>query len=196
MTFSHLNKRTHLYLSLFLLPWFLMYCVSSLMFSHRELFNNKIKPEWTQQFDRSYNLPIQENDDLRKIALGVLKDVDMEGPFWINFRKNRSRFIINRFDTWSATRLIYYIDEQRLTAENKKFTFRDSLTRMHARGGFQQELMLSDLWAILVDIICVSFLIWIATGIYMWWKIKPSRSWGFITMASGFLCFLIFLLTL
>ena len=196
MTFNHLNKRTHLYLALFLLPWFLMYSISSLMFSHRQLFKNKIEPEWTKQIDRSYNLPIQEEDDLRKIALQILKDVDMEGSFWVNLQKDLSRLNINQFDSWSATRLIYHIDEQRLTAEHKKFTLRDSLTRMHARGGFQQESTLMDVWAIIVDIVCISFLIWIATGIYMWWNIKPSRSWGFIALGGGFLCYMIFLLAL
>ncbi len=196
MTFSHLNKRSHLYLALFLLPWFLLYSISSLMISHRQLFKDRIKPEWTKQIDRSYDLPIPENADLRRIASQILKDVEMEGSFWVNLQKNQSRLNINRFDTWSATRLVYYIDEHRLTAEHKKFTMHESLIRMHTRGGFQQESMLSDIWAILVDIVSVGFLIWIATGIYMWWKIKPSRAWGFIALGGGFFCYVIFLMIL
>ncbi len=196
MTFSNLNKRSHLYLALFLLPWFLLYSMSSLMISHRQLFKDRTEPEWTKQIDRSYDLPIPENADLRKIALQVLKDVDMEGSFWVNLQENQGRLNINRFDTWSAIRLVYHIDEQRLTAEHKKFTIRESLLRMHTRGGFQQESMLSDVWAVIVDIVCVGFLIWMATGIYMWWQIKPSRSWGFIALGGGFLCYMIFLMAL
>ena len=34
MTFAQLNRRTHLYLGLALLPWFFMYGISSLPFAH------------------------------------------------------------------------------------------------------------------------------------------------------------------
>ena len=38
MTFSHLNRRVHLYLGLALLPWFFMYGISSLPFAHNQFF--------------------------------------------------------------------------------------------------------------------------------------------------------------
>lgn len=195
MTFNHINKRTHLYLALFLLPWFLMYGLSSVLINHKQLLKSSGDPEWTKQMDRSYNLTISENADLRKIAIQVLKDLDMDGPFRVNLQKNKHRLNINRFDSWSLTRLVYYIDEQRLTSENQKFDKRGFLVRMHTKGGFQQESLLSDFWAIIIDLVCIGFLIWMATGIYMWWKIKSSRSWGFITLGGGLICYLIFLLT-
>ena len=34
MTFSHVNRRVHLYLALALLPWFFMYGISSVPFVH------------------------------------------------------------------------------------------------------------------------------------------------------------------
>ena len=38
MTFSHANRRLHLYLALGLLPWLLMYGASSLPFAHGQFF--------------------------------------------------------------------------------------------------------------------------------------------------------------
>ena len=38
MTFSHVNRRVHLYLGLFLLPWLFMYGISSLPFAHAPFF--------------------------------------------------------------------------------------------------------------------------------------------------------------
>lgn len=195
MTFNHVNKRTHLYLALFLLPWFLMYGLSSLLINHKQLLKEPNEQQWTKQLDRSYDIPIPENADLRKIAHQVLKDLDMEGSFWVNLDKNKNRLNVNRFDSWSITRLVFHIDEQRLTSEYKKFDKREFLLRMHTKGGFQQESLLSDFWAIIIDFVCFGFLIWMATGIYMWWKIKPTRSWGFITLAGGFICFVIFIFT-
>ncbi len=39
MTFSHLNRRLHVYLAPGLLPWFLMYAASSLPFAHSQFFD-------------------------------------------------------------------------------------------------------------------------------------------------------------
>lgn len=195
MTFDHFNKRTHLYLALFLLPWFLMYGLSSLLINHKELLKDPNEGAWTQQADRSYDRPVPDDADLREIAYQVLNDVDMKGSFWVNLDENRNRLNINRFDSWSATRLVYHIDEQRLTSEHKKFASREFITRMHTKGGFHQESFFSDLWAIVIDLVCAGFLIWIATGIFMWWKIKSSRTWGFITVGGGLFSYMIFLLT-
>ena len=41
MTFSHLNRRLHLYLGLALLPWFFMYGISSVPFAHNQFFEQR-----------------------------------------------------------------------------------------------------------------------------------------------------------
>ena len=51
MSFSHINRRVHLYLGLALLPWFLMYGVSSVPFAHTQFFDQRDRakglPQWT-----------------------------------------------------------------------------------------------------------------------------------------------------
>jgi len=41
MTFSHLNRRVHLYAGLALLPWFFMYGISSVPFAHNEFLQRR-----------------------------------------------------------------------------------------------------------------------------------------------------------
>jgi len=64
MTLHQVNRRVHLYLALFLLPWFLMYGVSSIAFSHGPYFEELDKakgiPLWTQRFERSYEAAVPE----------------------------------------------------------------------------------------------------------------------------------------
>ena len=43
MTFPHFNRRLHLYLGLALLPWFLMYGLSSVPFAHSQYFEDRDK---------------------------------------------------------------------------------------------------------------------------------------------------------
>ncbi len=198
MTFNLINRRTHLYLAMFLLPWFLVYGISSIPFSHhsyfRELYRDGI-PQWTVRFERDYDRPVPHDANLRKVGAQILQDVGLEGAFGIN-RPNKRRLSIYLFDFWSSTRLTYYIEEHRLKAEDRRFRWDQFFTGLHARGGFQQDAFLNDLWAVVVDIVCVGFLIWIASGIYMWWELRHTRLWGALALGGGIVSFLTFLLVL
>ena len=65
---------------------------------------------------------------------------------------------------------------------------------MHIRAGFVQESFLSDLWAVVVDIVCVAFVLWVATGLYMWWLQSQTRRWGALALGAGCLSFFLFVI--
>ena len=41
------------------------------------------------------------------------------------------------------------------------------------------------LWAVIIDLVCLAFLLWIASGLYMWWGLRWLRRWGSIALAAG-----------
>lgn len=195
MDFNLVNRRTHLYLAMFLLLWFLMYGVSSLPINHPDWFRQTDgvgEPQWSVTFDREYNLEVPEGADLRSVGAQILKDAGLEGSFNAG-RPAPERIIVNRFDFWSLQRLTYFIEEGRLLAETRRFRWSQFLVRMHVRGGFRQDSILADAWAVIVDVVCVAMLIWIASGIYMWWLIRKTRLWGAVALGGGLLSFLFFL---
>ena len=53
---------------------------------------------------------------------------------------------------------------------------------MHARGGFEQEGFLQLSWSIVVDIVCVAMIVWIASGLFMWWELPGQRRWGWVAI--------------
>jgi hypothetical protein len=55
---------------------------------------------------------------------------------------------------------------------------------------------LNDAWGVVVDIVCIGILLWIASGLYMWWKLPKTRAWGYAALGGGLLCFAIFLIAL
>ena len=68
---------------------------------------------------------------------------------------------------------------------------------MHARGGFEnRQIPLSIGWSIIVDVVCVGCIVWIASGIYMWWKIGSARAWGWLALGGGTVVFTLFLIGL
>ncbi len=67
------------------------------------------------------------------------------------------------------------------------------LTGLHARGGFRQDGALNLIWAAIVDLVCLGFIIWVATGLYMWWNQPRLRRWGLMALVAGFTTFLGFM---
>ena len=132
---------------------------------------------------------------LRATAAAVLADNGLGGLFRVR-RPNPQRLIITRFDFWPQTRLTYHIAEGRLVAEDQQLRLDNFLIHMHFRAGFAQESFLSDLWAVVVDLVCVAFVLWVATGLYMWWQLAHARRWGAIALGSGWLSFILFVLGL
>jgi predicted permease len=63
---------------------------------------------------------------------------------------------------------------------------------MHGRGGFEQEGLLDRSWSVIVDVVCLAIVIWIASGLYMWWGLPGSRNWGWIAIVAGVVAFVFF----
>ncbi|MDP6775393.1 MAG: hypothetical protein QGI83_01355 [Candidatus Latescibacteria bacterium] len=198
MTFNLINRRTHLYLAMFLLPWFIVYGISAVPFTRNAYFNNLYKdgtPQWTVRFEREYHIDIPDDADLRAIGAQILRDVDIVGPFG-TYRPNKARLNIYLVDFWEGVRLTYYIRKGRLKVEDKRFRWDQFFTGLHARGGYQHDGLLNDAWAYIVDLVCVSILVWIASGLYMWWKLSSTRRWGAVALSGGILSFVVFLVAL
>ncbi len=188
MTFPHFVRRLHLYLGMFLLPWFLMYGASSLPFSHNQWFR---PPQWRVRADRPYELEVKPGANLREAAARILRDLGLPGSFGVN-RPNDLQLNIYRFTFLEVTRITYHLDQKRLVAEDREFHWPQFLTGMHARGGFEQPAFWSQAWAVTVDAVCVAMILWIATGLYMWWGLPACRGWGWLAVAGGAGSFVLF----
>jgi len=201
MKFPHINRRTHLYLGLFLTPWFLMYAVSSIPFSHNDYFEARDKalnqPLWTKTFDGPYDLgPIPESSQLKSLGARIVRDFKMEDSSYGVYRQSPVQLNIYVHTFWKSTQFKYFIDEKRLTAEDRRFRWEHFLTGMHARGGFEDPRFFNQLWAVIIDFVCLAFLIWIASGLYMWWSLPALRKWGWAAILAGVASFALFLLRL
>lgn len=201
MNTSHLLRRLHLYLGLALLPWFLMYGISSLPFAHNRYFENrdaaKGLPLWTMRLERSYEAPVPAGqEELREFGRGILREVGLKPVNFGVYRQSPTRLIVNTYSFLKSTRVIYASDRKWLTVEDRRFRFDQFLTGMHARGGFEQDGFLSDSWGVMVDIVCLAMIGWILTGYYMWWGIPGHRRWGTVAIIAGVGAFVVFTLRL
>lgn len=197
MTFHHLNRRTHLYLALFLLPWFFLYGVSSIVFSHGPYFEARDKasgqPLWKTRFERTgYEIPVPEGPELRSLADRVVKDTGLEGGAYGAYRQGPNQINVYVYTFWRSTQVKYFVTEKKLVVEDRRFRWDHFLTGMHAKGGFEQG-GLHNLWAVLIDVVCLGMLLWVVTGMIMWWNLPATRTWGWVSLVAGACCFAGFL---
>ena len=99
------------------------------------------------------------------------------------------------YSFWKSTQLKYFVDQKKLTVEDRRFRWDHFLTGMHARGGFEQEGFLQTSWSVVVDVVCLGMLVWIASGLYMWWGL-PVAAVGMGRRVSRSGSFLFFMLRL
>jgi hypothetical protein len=199
MTLSHINRRVHLYLGLALLPWFFMYAISSVPFAHNQFFQRRDAatglPMWTLRSEHRLDVPIpSDTKDLRSFGARVLEHagIDRTGASFGAYRQSPTQVNVYLYSFWESTQLKYFADRKLLTVEDRRFRWDQFLTGMHARGGFDQEGRLQHSWSIVVDIVCLGIVVWIASGLYMWWGVPASRRWGWAAIGGGAASFLLF----
>jgi hypothetical protein len=201
VTYSHLNRRLHLYLGMALLPWFFMYGISSVPFAHNQFFEQrdaaKGLPLWTLRAEHTLDIPVpQDTAGLRAFGETLLEDAGVEATSYGTYRQSPTQVNVYAYSFWKSTQLKYFIDQKKLTVEDRRFRWDHFLTGMHARGGFEQEGFLQLSWSIVVDIVCVSMIVWIASGLVMWWELPGQRRWGWLAILTGTVSFLFFTLRL
>jgi len=199
MTFDKINRRAHLYLGLFLMPWLLMYGVSSFIIIHHSWFPSD-KPARELLFEKTYSRTVNmqganNSPDLRATAQEILKDCDLEGAFWVD-KPKPDTLHIDRFSFRDSISLTYSIKDQKLKAERRARRWSEVPIQMHVRGGYGQPGFWQKFWGLLVDVACFGIIIWVASGLLMWWRLPRFRAWGAIAVGGGILSFVLLVWTL
>jgi hypothetical protein len=192
MTFPHLVRRVHLYTGLFLLPWIIMFGVSTIPINHE----SPGAEARTRIGEHPFDAPIPEQqENLRPLGRQMMTAAGLEGGYWV-YRVNPGQVQAGHPEFLSPVRLNYFAQEKRLVVERRPFNWRGFLSGMHTRGGYDMGGFWDSVWAFFVDLVCVGLLLWMATGIYMWWGLRSTRVWGWTALAAGALCFAVIIATL
>ena len=140
MTFSHVNRRLHLYLALALLPWFFMYGISSLPFAHNQFFEQRDRakglPPWTLRSAHAVDLPVPEDPaELRRLGVALLELAGIADTARTTFgvyRQSATQINVYSYTFWKSTQLKYFVDQKKLT-RGSPFPM-GSLSHGHARA--------------------------------------------------------------
>ena len=106
------------------------------------------------------------------------------------------RLHVERFSFRDSISLIYSAKDQKLKAERQPMRLSQLPVRMHFRGGYRQPGFGNKFWGFLVDVACAGIIIWVVSGLVMWWRLPRLRTWGTIAVAAGILSFTLLVGTL
>ena len=192
MTFAHVVRRAHLYTGLFLLPWVIMFGVSTIPINHQ----SPEPADWTPIAEHTFDVPVPgAEQNLRPLGRQIMNAAGIEGGYWV-YRVNPGQVQVGHPDFLSPVRMNYFVADKRLVVERRPFSLRPFLSGMHTRGGYDMGGFWDSVWAVFVDAVCVGLILWIASGIYMWWGLPATRRWGWLALGAGTACFAVIIATL
>lgn len=191
--FSLIVRRSHMYLALFLVPWVLVYALSTIVMNHHLSRGNR---DAQVLADRDYTVDYAPDEERNTVAGRVLADLNMEGKHGVWGSLEEGAIGIHRQRAVKDVYVKVDLEKDKLVIEEQPFTLVSFLNNMHRRRGYQEEHFQDDAWSFSVDIFIIAMIFWGASGLWMWWELKVTRRWGAVAMVSGFALFGLFLLTI
>jgi hypothetical protein len=190
-------RRVHLYLGMLLIPWVLIYALSTFTFNHRDWFRGQFnQPDsWALLWKKEFKADVpRQQPKLKQWPRRVRDENGIKGGF--NVRQNPQSVLINFIQFRNPIRVTYRKNSGQLLAEQKRTTLAEMMARMHVRHGYGRGGVLYNSWAFVVDLVCFAIIAWIATGLYMWWKLPATRKAGWVAILSGLATFLLLVFTI
>lgn len=197
--FSKVVRQTHMYLGLVMAPWLLMYALSTIVMNHREAFKEHYGGalvKWDKERELRHEGQFTADADPRFMAEQITAHLGLEGNFNARMSPGRQQLTILRTDPVSPRRITYTPADGKLLVEKQEFRAQPFLEGLHRRRGYQSAVFLDDMWAAMVDGVIVVMVLWVLSGLWMWWQLKVTRRAGALLVLAGFALFSIFVFTI
>ena len=187
-------RALHLYTSMFLVPWMVMYAVSGFLVNHNEWFMGRFQPKWEVLQELDYEPGAEFPQDVQGQALAILRRVGLEGAHQV-LSDDPSQLIIYR----SCATGLYRIEWQRqpshvIVKKQLPTTAYSLINALHFQRGYYRPHFANLpwlAWGIFVDTVTISTILWVVTGIYLWAR-RPRRRWlGGLCLVAGSVLFTI-----
>jgi len=190
---DRIMRYIHLYTGLFLMPWIAVYAISAFCLNHNKLFIGKLKitpPKWEHirevEFVPDDTFPQVPAEQARAILLLL----DLDGPHNIQGKPNAKQMIIFRICGSGNYRITWRRPSSLIIVEKQgPFSLYRLVHFLHFRGGYAQPYFANITWAVIVDGVAVSMLLWVLTGVYLWYRRSRRLLIGTLCVVTGLLLF-------
>jgi len=183
----------HLYTSLFLVPWMVVYACSAFCLNHRAWFATETT--WTTERDIPFPSPGRTLSN-EELGQRIAEAAKLDGPIrTIGWRGDQ--FVVMRPSATGAYRAIWLRSQSRLIVEKvRPWTMASVLNSLHFQHGYWHESSTRTVWAIIVDLVSASVLLWIVSGVYLWARRPSKRKLGSVCLVGGGVLFAVLVASL
>ena len=191
---DRLMRALHLYTSMFLVPWMMVYAISAFFLNHKELFTEKLdlQPQWEvlQETDFDPGPAFPQESEMQ--ARAILEQLDLDGAHRIG-SDDPNQLIIYR----NCATGLYRVDWQRqasrlVVRQQRPCSFSSFVNALHFQHGYFKPHAANLpwlIWGIVVDAVTISTVLWVVTGIYIWARRPRKRLLGGLCLVAGSLLF-------
>lgn len=189
IVWDRVMRISHLYTGLFLVPWMTVYALSAFCLNHSTWFTN-LAPKWAAMRPVNYTADAVFPKDPEEQAVVLLRHLDLDGPHSIIGTPTTNQLILWRSCAAGNYRITWQRQDSRLLVERQQpFSFYSFVNNLHFQRGYPQPYFAPRVWAAIVDIVAVSTIVWVITGIFLWVRKPRERRLGGLCLAAGCLLF-------
>jgi hypothetical protein len=176
----HLIRRIHLFSSLVVILFLMMYFITGYMMIHGEWFHTSshADPVQTAALESSADRPAEE------VAADVKKQLHIVGriQFPATQPSGMTRFWIIHPGT--TVRVDVATNEKLIRMYPVRFGLIGTLVVLHKTAGYDDQ-PIHDLCALFSDLSGFSMIVVALTGVYLWWMRTRNRLWGILCLIAS-----------
>lgn len=122
----------------------------------------------------------------------LMEDLGLNKPYWILVGiTTPEKVVIFRPSPGGNYRVNWMPKEWRIEVTRQPFSILRTANYLHYRAGYQVKNLAFDIWAVIVDLVALSILLWIISGIYMMASKPGKKQLSYISIAVGCILFIV-----
>ncbi len=190
-------RALHLYTSLFLAPWMIVYAISAFCLNHNRWFQqHKMTPAFVVISETDFAADAAFPKDQEAQAQAILQHLDLAGAHRVT-GADANQLTLYRSCLTGMYRVTWHTQRTRLKVEKQQpFSFYSLCNSLHFQREYQAGFWVNNLWALTVDAVTSSTVLWVVTGIYLWARRPRRRLAGGLCLAAGCLLFAVLVILL
>jgi len=202
ITFEAWNRKLHYYLGLYFLFFLWLFSLTGLLLNHgRWAMALGANQRAETRYERAIELPAGNTDLVR--ARDIMRQLNLVGEVdWpASQQPGRLAFNVSRpkeanqvqVDLSEKRAFIQHFDNSHWATFRIFHTFNGS--RYNAPGT-ERDWIVTTAWVIAMDALAAGLIVMVFGSYYMWYRLKPKRTFGVIVLAAGIACCGMFLVGL
>jgi hypothetical protein len=189
--FESWNRRLHYYLGLYFLLFLWLFSFTGLLLNHPRWPLSRIPNDANPAYERTIDAPSGATDLAR--ARDVVRQLGLAGDIdWPPAAQAPDRLDFNIAYPKQAAQVAVDLARKRATIRQVDRRFWSAFRIMHTFSGSRynapgtsRDWIVTTVWVAAMDALAAGLLLMVCGSYYMWYRIKPERTLGWMALLAG-----------